>query len=185
MTTDSTNIEPASAQSELGERVDTDTLRFVRRFKASPQRVWHALTTPEGIAAWLGRPVRIEVHAGGTFEVAIGEEHLMDGRIIACEPGSRLEIDWHETSDGVSQPYGTQPGDRSCILFELVASAEGGTVLTFTHRCIQGGETMIGFGAGWHAHLERLDAWLSGSAEIDPSARYAALEPRYREQLAT
>jgi uncharacterized protein YndB with AHSA1/START domain len=100
--------------SELGERVGPDSLRFVRHFSTSNERVWQAITTPEGIAAWLGRVVALEAVAGGAFEVELTADTVMDGRVLEIEPPRRPAIRWHETSNGVSQacPMGRKPATR-------------------------------------------------------------------------
>jgi uncharacterized protein YndB with AHSA1/START domain len=183
MIIDSANTEPAAAESEFGERIGSDTLRFVRRFIAPSADVWNAIATADGLAGWLGRPVALDVRAGGAFAVVLVEDDVMDGRVIACEPGRYLEIDWHESSDGRSLPYGTQAGHRSRITFELVPAEGGGTQLIFTHRYIHGGDIMVGFGAGWHAFLDALGALLGAAPAADGPTRYAELEPHYRARL--
>jgi uncharacterized protein YndB with AHSA1/START domain len=62
----------------LAEPVGADTLRFVRHFNASSERIWQALATPEGIAAWLGHPVVIEAVVGGAFEIELAGAHLSE-----------------------------------------------------------------------------------------------------------
>jgi uncharacterized protein YndB with AHSA1/START domain len=176
--------ESPLADDALGERVGADALRFVRRFSAPPERVWAAITTPESIAVWLGRPVHIELRTGGRFEVAMSDEDRMDGRVAECTPHRRLAIDWHETSTGGSEPYGTRDGDTSLVSFDLSATEDGGTVLVFTHRYIRGGDTMAGFGAGWHAHLASLGAFVRGEAALDREALYLRFKPAYDERVA-
>ncbi len=169
----------ASGDAKLGERIGTDTLRFVRHFRAPVERVWNAITTPAGVAVWLGRPLAIEAVVGGAFEVAFSDEDRLLGRVLEFEPQHRLAIEWHETSNGASSPYGTQDGYTSLVTFDLSPDESNGTHFVLTHRYIPGGKTMIGFGAGWHAHLESLHALLSGGRSIDRAALYAALEPLY------
>jgi len=43
-------------------------LRFERRLRHSPERVWAALTTPEGLACWLAE-AEIEAKPGGRMEL--------------------------------------------------------------------------------------------------------------------
>jgi uncharacterized protein YndB with AHSA1/START domain len=171
--------------SELGERAGADGLRFVRHFSTSIERVWQAITTPEGIAAWLGRAVTLEAVAGGAFEVELTADTVMDGAVLEIEPPRRLAIRWHETSDGVSLPYGTQIGDTSLITFELTPDAAGGTILIFTHRRIRDGEIMTSFGAGWHALLEALTALVADEPRVDVTTRYAELKPGYDARFSS
>jgi uncharacterized protein YndB with AHSA1/START domain len=172
------------AQSELGERVDAETLRFVRHFAAPVERVWRALTTPREIAEWLGRAVVIEPSVDGTFEIAFSDEDRMNGRILEIEPNRRLAIAWHETSNGASAPYATRDGDESLVSFDLAPDDAGGTILVFMHRYIRGGETMIGFGAGWHAHLAALAALIRAQPSVDRTVLYDNVRPLYAAQFA-
>jgi uncharacterized protein YndB with AHSA1/START domain len=48
-------------------------LRFTRRYDAPPAEVWRALTDPESVARWLGRPL---------------------GTIVREDPPHLLELDW-------------------------------------------------------------------------------------------
>ena len=50
------------------------SVRLTRRFAASPEEVWAALTEPESVVRWLGRPV--------PGEARVVERHR------------RLELDW-------------------------------------------------------------------------------------------
>ena len=51
-------------------------LRFTRRYPASLDEVWRALTEPESLSHWLGPPDDV------------------DARMRTIEPGRVLEIDW-------------------------------------------------------------------------------------------
>lgn len=42
---------------------------------------------------------------------------------------------------------------------------------------------MIGFAAGWHAHLDSLTGWLRDAPGSDRDARYVELEPLYRARI--
>jgi hypothetical protein len=53
----------------------------------------------------------------------------------------------------------------------------------FTHRYIRAGDQRQGFGAGWHALFDALNAHLSlggcGCESFDATARYEKLRPLY------
>ena len=51
----------------------------------------------------------------------------------------------------------------------------GGTTLVFTHRYIRAGDQRQGFGAGWHALFDTLNAYLGGYESVDDIARYQEL----------
>lgn len=56
---------------------------------ASPDEIWHAVTMPEPLAAWLGE-VTGHLCEGGHFAL----EGNASGTIHACEPRSRILVDW-------------------------------------------------------------------------------------------
>ena len=172
------------AENELGERVGADALRFVRRFRSPVENVWNAITAPDGIAAWLGTPIQLDAVVGGAFAIALNGDSTMDGRIVEYEPYRRLAIVWHETSDGAGLPYATRPDGTSLVTFELEPAPEGGTRLVFTHQYIRAGDIMAGFGAGWHALLDALEAHVDKLPAVDGVARYERLKPRYDVAVA-
>jgi len=91
-------------------------LRFTRRYPASLDEVWRALTEPESLSHWLGPPDDV------------------DARMRTIEPGRVLEIDW--TRRGESD---------SLVRFEL-ASDGAGTVLLVDHSRLDARVCMRYFG---------------------------------------
>ena len=175
--------EPAEVASRSGVRIGDDALRFERHLAASVDRVWIAITTPEAIAQWLGRPGVIEQRPGGTFEIRFNAEDGMNGRILTYEPQRRLVLAWREQTNGEPARHATRDDDESLVSFELAPAPSGGTTLIFTHRYIRPGEAMAGFGGGWHAHLDSLEALLDGKALPDRVALYERVLPSYQARL--
>jgi uncharacterized protein YndB with AHSA1/START domain len=169
----------SESRTAFGKRVARDAIRYRRALLAPPARVWRALVTPSEVAQWLGTPVTIEARVGGTFEVRFNDEDRMTGRIVEFEPERRLVLIWHEESRGVPSGHATRADDRSEVTFELAPGAENGTELTFTHRFIRAGDRMIGFGAGWHAHLDALAALAEREPLPDRALAYERLRPAY------
>ena len=60
-----------------------------------------------------------------------------------------------------------------------VASADGSTRLVIEHRNIPA-DVVVGYGAGWHAHLDWLEAQLAGK-RFDFWPRYRELRPLYED----
>jgi len=170
-------------EDTFGERIAGDTLRFRRHFRAPVERVWQALSSAEGISAWLGRPISIEAREGGAFEIAFNDEDRMNGRVLAIEANRLLVLAWREESDGAPLEHATTATDESVVSFALEAAPDGGTLLDFTHRYIREGEDMISLGAGWHAHLDALGAFVRTEAAVDLMARYHELRPAYEARL--
>lgn len=61
----------------------------------TPEQVWHALATAEGISAWM-MPTRLEPREGGAVTFDMGPDAESTGRVTAYEPGARFayEEDW-------------------------------------------------------------------------------------------
>ncbi len=167
----------SSDDAPLGERIAGNAIRFERTLPAPIERVWEALTTPAGLAPWLGEAA-IDLRAGGHFRLDFGESE-MRGRILTLEPPTRLVLFWQEFDvAGPIAEHGVTPDFHSELSFELRALANG-TKLTLVHRLIAGGDVMASFLGGWHAHLAALRATLGKSPSPDRGALYELIKPRY------
>ena len=159
--------------NEMGVlRADDDrrAVRFERLYDYQPEEVWNAISDPGRVARWLARVDRWEPEVGGRIVLEFGDEP--DGRtelrVRELEPGRVLEVDWH------------YPGEeRSFVRFELVPQ-ERGTLLVLDHRSLDAAAA-AGYGAGWHAHLDALEALLAGREEGDDAwwSRFSERRPVY------
>lgn len=148
-----------------GERL---SVRFERRFAAPIERVWAALTEPEELSAWL-MPAWIEAHVGGRARFDFDEDGYAEGSVLSFDPPTVLEYEWHYPGE-----------DQSVVRWELTAEGED-TLLVLDHRLLAMDQA-TGYGAGWHAYLERLAARLGGDATTGAwDERFEAHLPRYRE----
>jgi uncharacterized protein YndB with AHSA1/START domain len=118
------------------------SLRLTRRYDATPDEVWDALTEPESLARWLAQPRDVELAPGGSFLLEFRDGGSIGGRIREVEPGRVLELDW--TSAGE---------DTSVVRFELAAEGRG-TVLVLDHRKIEAPVGMA-YIRRWTGALER------------------------------
>ena len=144
---------------------DGAMVRFERWLDAPIDDVWVALTTPDGLASWLA-PATVDLREGGVMDIDFGEDGLAGGTIRALDPPRLLEYDWRF------------PGEPdSVIRFELTAHGAR-TELVLEHRLLPDDQA-IGYGAGWHAHLDRLEARLAGAAPGDWMDRFRELLPTY------
>jgi uncharacterized protein YndB with AHSA1/START domain len=147
-------------------------LRFERRYDASPDEVWAAMTEPESIGRWLFAEAVLEPRVGGDFRLR-WDENEAGGSVLVWEPPRLLEVEWNEADL------------RSILRVEIIA-AEKGATLALEHRNITP-KAAIGMGAGWHAHLEALSELLSGR---DASSerwwpRFEELRPTYEELVSS
>jgi len=144
-------------------------VRFERLYDATPEELWAALTDPEQIRGWLADATRWELAAGEEYELMFGDDGRTWGRILAVEPPRVLELEW---------TYADEPA--SVVRFEIVPR-EAGCLLVLDHSRLDP-DSAPGYGAGWHAHLDALDALLAGRPAGDGDewwARYRELRPRY------
>lgn len=95
------------------------------RIKASPERVYEVLTTPEGVRGWWTRQAELDAEVGGTGVFRFGQrEKVM--RIDRLEPGRR--VSWTPTrSDAPGGWVGTT------IDFDLEQDGED-TIVRFSQR---------------------------------------------------
>lgn len=86
-------------------------------FKASQERVWQVLTTPEMMNEWMGTVKVLELRPGGKLEL----EGLHPGEITAVEPPNKLSWSWDPEN-------GAEPGEEILTL----RTVDGGTMVQVT-----------------------------------------------------
>lgn len=159
-------------QGQLRLEGDRRGVRFERRYEASPEEVWSALTEPERLGRWLADVAELELRVGGRFLLRWSESdgtQKTDGTVLALEHGRLLELNW------------TYPGEPdSTARFELRPERDG-TILVLDHRGLPPA-AIGGYGAGWHSHLDSLEAHLAGR-KADWSARFQELGPVYEASV--
>lgn len=159
---------------QLRAEGDRCGVRFERRYEFAPEEVWSALTEPERLQRWLADVAEIELRVGGRFVLRWNQSdgtHEDDGKVRALETGRLLELDW------------TYPGEPDSVArFELRPDGDG-TILVLDHRGLPPA-AIAGYGAGWHSHLDSLEAHLAGS-QADWSARFEELQPAYTAEAAS
>lgn len=145
---------------------DAATVTFERTLAASPDRVWHALTDPAALAEWLSDS-DVELRIGGPIEVRFSDGGRMNGEITELVPNRLLGYTWREKNYGESQ-----------VRWELSSEGEA-TILRLSHTKVSA-KSAPGFAAGWHHHLERLEAALAGSPRSWSWQTFEELEAIYR-----
>ena len=55
--------------NELGEITRCYSLRYERRSKHSPERLWRALTDQSELSRWMSYPARVDLRVGGDYAV--------------------------------------------------------------------------------------------------------------------
>lgn len=141
------------------------TVRFVRIAPGSLSALWTGLTDPAALSAWLA-PGTIELSPGGKVRLDFGEEQQVTGEVLEHDPPQVLEYTWTFTGE-----------PDSVLRFEL-AETEEGLTLVLEHRRLPPDQA-VGYGAGWHAHLDMLEAYLTGSDQVDWDQRFSEVLGHY------
>ncbi|MDP9035680.1 MAG: SRPBCC domain-containing protein [Myxococcota bacterium] len=156
-----------------GERA---TLIFQRVYRHSPEHVWNAIATAEGLRGWLlCKHARIEGRVGGRIEMVSGPAgYSSTGNILAWEPPRMLEYEW------IVAPVPEMPrGEHAIFRYELTPDGESTHVLVTYRRVTK--QTARGFLPGLHAFLDRLEAQLDGEVLPDWMHRFGELRAEYPE----
>jgi uncharacterized protein YndB with AHSA1/START domain len=147
------------------------SVEFERVLAAEVDKVWELLATPEGLERWLAKAT-VDLSPGGVVDLDFGDDGIGGGDIIEVVPGQALEYRWRFTGE-----------PDSVVRFELEALDPGTTRLRLRHTMLPDTQA-TGYGAGWHAHLDQLEALLAGREPIDWGARFGELLPEYQQQTA-
>lgn len=156
-------------EARLGNVVaDADRRRvtFERRLDASIEEVWAALTEPGQLRGWLAETPMFEARPGGRVVIRFDEDDVCEATVLRIEPPRLLELEWRFPGEPLSH-----------LRFELWAEPDS-TLLVLDHRGLST-DDIASYGAGWHAHLDRLHTRFSGDV-LDWDARYSELLPRYQ-----
>lgn len=139
--------------------METPTSRSVEKelfIRATPERVFKALTDKADLEHWYVTKVEIDLHPGGTVRFEWGDDYET-GHIVTLEPPQRLGYTWDTMSETPTR-----------ITFELAAEGEG-TRLYVAHTGIGEGGDWERFyersDTGWNEELEHLRAWLETGEE--------------------
>ncbi|TIX90766.1 SRPBCC domain-containing protein [Rhizobium sp. P44RR-XXIV] len=133
---------------------------IVRRIRATPAKVWAAITEPELMMQWWGPDagptlsVVADVRPGGRFSVVFrllnGDEHNPTGIYQDVIPEKLLVFTWD--LPGTSDP-------KSLVTFRL-EPFDAGTVLTLTHEHLPDEEARTSHESGWIGLLDKLPVFL-------------------------
>ncbi|MCI4336568.1 MAG: SRPBCC domain-containing protein [Thermoplasmata archaeon] len=132
------------------------TLIVERVLRHPPSVVWKAITDPSEVRQWFLTELSGDTRVGREIEMTTGSYHMRaTGRVLAWDPPKLYEYEWNV------EPRPSLPeGERSVVRWEL-RTAEGGTLLTLTHRNLTRRTAEV-FREGMEAFLDRLEAQLEG-----------------------
>jgi uncharacterized protein YndB with AHSA1/START domain len=140
-----------------GELIEPATLKIQRLLPGSVERCWAYLTESELRRQWLAAG-EMEMKVDAPFELVwrndelsdppgrrpegFPDEHRMQSRITELDPPRKISFTWRNSGD---------------VTFEL-APAGKRVLLTVIHRRLPDRSTLLKVAAGWHSHLDILEA---------------------------
>ncbi len=127
--------------------------------KATPERVFRALTEKDELERWFLVKADLDLRPGGAIRFEWGPGIVEVGKVLELEPPHRLSYSWEAIGPGLTT-----------ITFELTAEKDG-TRLHLSHAGIGNGEDWDRYytsvNGGWNQHLSNLSAWLeTGICEL-------------------
>lgn len=153
-------------EADYGTVTAPGTVRIQRLLPGPIERIWSYLTDGELRRQWLAAG-DMSPQAGSSFELVwrndeltdppgnkpanFGEEHRMQSRIVEFDPPRRLVFTW---------------GDSGKVAFDLERQGDK-VMLTVLHEGISDRNNMLMIGAGWHMHINVLEARVGGR-ETEP-----------------
>ena len=145
---------------------DTRTARFERVLRHAPELVWDALTSSDALSHWF-MAAAIEPRVGGTASFHTGDEVGL-GTVTTWDPPRALAYGWPFPADG-----------NAHVAWTLEPLDDGvATRLVLVHTALPA-DWAVGYGGGWHAYLDRLEAHLGGGDPPDWAERAAKVRALY------
>ena len=140
------------------------SVTLVRRIKATPRRVYAAITQPELMVQWWGPDAgptlsaEADVRPGGRFSIVFrllnGDQHNPTGVYQEVIPEKKLVFTWE---------WPGRPEQESLVTF-LLRPIKGGTELTLIHERLPDEGARKSHEAGWSGLLDKLPAFLGDAA---------------------
>ncbi len=171
-------------QDELAQVTGGDTLHMTRRLPGPIDRVWAYITDGELRRQWLASGTMKQAQ-GAHFELVwrnddlsasaderpegFAPEYRATCEILEIDPPRMLRYVWPDTGE---------------VTFELEAQGPSATLLTVTHRRLSGQALVLNVCAGWHAHIDLLEAVVGGEPPPSLWSTWKALRVRYEKALS-
>ncbi|MGR4892911.1 SRPBCC family protein [Sphingopyxis sp. LARHCG72] len=169
-------------QDRYGLLTEPATLTIARLLPGPVDRIWAYLTDSDLRRQWLaagameasvGAPVELVwrndelTDPPGTRPDGFGEEHRMMCEVVAIDAPHMLSISW---------------GSTGGVTFTLEEKGDE-VLLTIVHKRIEDPEVRLNVSAGWHAHLDVLEARTRGSEAAPHWDHWTRLRTEYAERL--
>lgn len=152
----------------------TRAVHLERDYRATPEQLWDAWTSPQRLARWLGTVAGPLLGATAPVRMILGDgdDQWADVRIRSADRPRSLELSWDF------------PGESgSVISVRFVPLSDTHTRLVIDHSGLADAAT--GYGAGWQAYLEGgLAGLFDSSVDVDWDRRFLSCLGVWRERAA-
>lgn len=170
------------AEDNYGVLTEPATLKIERLLPGPVDRIWSYLTDGELRRQWLaagameekaGAPVDLVwrndelTDPPGTRPEGFGDEHRMTCEVIAIDAPRLLSISW---------------GSTGGVTFTLQEKGHE-VLLTIVHKRVEDPAVLLNVSAGWHSHIDVLEAKLRGTTPVPHWDNFAQLRGVYAERL--
>jgi uncharacterized protein YndB with AHSA1/START domain len=149
---------------------------YVTYIETTAEKLWHALTDGDFTEAyWFGHRVTSDWEVGSRFQFALRGDPSIGGKVLVCEPPSKLVYSWEPCSPEAKLER------TSRVTFDI--EPRGTTVkLTVTHDNLdERGKTLRDISGGWPMVLASLKSLLETGHAL-PSALPSILKETACEQ---
>ncbi len=144
-------------------RSNSHSLKIVRTFDASPERVYQAWADPSVVKRWFGPTpefstpiVEVDLRIGGTYRIGMkspdGELYVATGVYQEIVPNEKLVFTWRWENDSFSP--------ETLVTVEFKKSGEH-TELVFTHENFATEELAKDHQEGWEGALSKLSTLIA------------------------
>jgi uncharacterized protein YndB with AHSA1/START domain len=146
--------------------MNTKTITKQRFLKATPERVFKALTQKEELEKWFVQEAVIDLEPGGVIQTNWAPGMGEHGKVKEVKPPHLFSFTW----EGQFSPSPTT------LTFTLTKEKDG-TLLTLTHSGIGNGAGWEAYtnmdqeDKGWEAHLKDLTSWIETGTCPPPGPR--------------
>lgn len=146
--------------------MNTKTITKQRFLKATPERVFKALTQKEELEKWFVQEAVIDLKPGGVIQTNWAPGMGEHGKVKEVKPPHLFSFTW----EGQFSPSPTT------LTFALTKEKDG-TLLTLTHSGIGTGAGWEAYtnmdqeDKGWEAHLKDLTSWIETGTCPPPGPR--------------
>lgn len=143
--------------------MDTKTITKEQFIKATPERVFKALTEKQELERWFVYKSEIELKPGGSYRMEWAPGMGEHGKVKEVKPSQSFSFTW----EGEFSPTPTT------ITFELTKEKDG-TLVTLTHSGIgegAGWDAYTNMSKGWDGHLKDVTSWIETGTCPPPGPR--------------